>query len=289
MKYNLKSILAYVPQNNEGKQILLQSLFFQKALEMRIFILNLRKPTTLFFQKLNVKRNQIQPEKEKEKLTGFIKDAIQEEIPRNIIPFIQTGKIVPVLIQQSKKGGYEFMIVDKSESDYAGALNRSSLLKIISKANCPVLTLNRYHPVNKISKIVIPIDISQTTKKRLFWATLFAKMFNAQIQIVSALNVDMSEAKSLAYKNAEKIKEMLTGRNIKCDIKILKVHQQETHRVILNYIEEVNPDLVIIRTHQESILSGSKIGKFVEEIVFGCKMPVFTVNYVSKLVSPEIN
>ncbi len=285
MKYELKSILALVPQNNEGEQIFNQAVFFQKALDMRLFVLNILKPSNVFFQNLRVRKIEQKKETATKELTVFIENILKKDIRKNIIPFILVGNDVPLLIRQSKKGGYEFLIIDKSEPDYEGDLTKSKILKIIGKAHCPVLTVNKNYPVHSIKKIIVPIDISQSTKKRLLWATLFAKTFNAKIQIVSALNVDINETKSLAFRNADKIKEMLVKRNVECDIKVLKVHQQDTQKAILNYIENENPDLVIIRTHQDSILSGSKIGKFVEEIVFGCKMPVLTVNYGTKTIS----
>lgn len=70
---------------------------------------------------------------------------------------------------------------------------------------------------------------------------------------------------------------MLTGRGVVCEVVVLKVQQQESHKVILNYIGEQNPDMIIIRTHQESMFAAGKIGKFVSGIVHGCKMPVFAV------------
>ncbi len=57
---------------------------------------------------------------------------------------------------------------------------------------------------------------------------------------------------------------------------------QNKHQAILEYINKEKPELVIIRTHQESIFAETNIGKFVSEIVHGCTMPVFTVNYSQK-------
>ena len=106
--------------------------------------------------------------------------------------------------------------------------------------------------------------------------------FNAKIQIVSALNRNIDETKSLAFKNAVKIKHLLWDRGVECDVKILKVNMQNKHQAILDYINKEKPELVIIRTHQESIFAETNIGKFVSEIVHGCTMPVFTVNYSQK-------
>lgn len=277
MHYRSNSILSLIPQNKEGEHILKQSIFFQKILDMRMFVMDVIKSSSPFQNRLVSKRQIDKQQKEVDKLYSFVKSVIKKEIPKEIILRIKYGNTVSTLINESKKGGYEFIVIDKSGGNFEGALTKIQTNKFISKSHCPVLTINKDLPVKEINKIVIPIDISQTTKKRLYWATLFAKKFDAEIQIVSALNVNIDETKSLALKNAEKIKKMLNERDVKCDIKVLKAHQKEKHQVILNHIKEEHPDLVIIRTHQEFIFSGKKIGKFVSEVVHGCKMPVFTV------------
>lgn len=279
MENRLKSILAFIPQNKEGELVLKEALYFQQALGMRIFVLNVIKASSIFSRKFQPKKTESLENEAKHNLNDFIKKVIQEEIPKKLILKIRTGDVVSTLINESKIGGYEFIIVDKSKSSFKGALHWNKIDKFVSQSHCPVLTVNKDFPVCEIKKIIIPIDISQSTKKRLLWATLFAKKFNAKIQIVSALNININETKSLAFKNAVKIKHLLWDQGIECDIKILKVHKQEKHKAILEYIEEEKPELVILRTHQESIFSGTNIGKFVSSIVHGCKIPVFTVNY----------
>jgi len=58
----------------------------------------------------------------------------------------------------------------------------------------------------------------------------------------------------------------------------IKIYTHEKSKVILNFIRDKDPDMVIIRTHQESNLFNTSIGKFVSELVHNCKIPVFTVN-----------
>ena len=276
------SILAFIPQNKSGELVIKEALYFQQILEMRIFILNIMKTPSLLSKILKTKKLETRITKARQKQSDFVKNVIQKEIPKNIILKIKTGDVVPTLIHESKYGGYDFIIVDKSKSSFKGALHWSKFDKFINQSRCPVLTINKDFPIREIKKIIIPIDISQTTKKRLLWATLFAKKFNAKIQIVSALNKNINETKSLAFKNAVKIKHLLWDRGVECDVKILKVNMQKKQQAILEYINKEKPELVIIRTHQESIFAETNIGKFVSEIVHGCTMPVFTVNYSQK-------
>lgn len=282
MKYRSNSILAHIPQNQHGKHILHQALFFQEALGMRIFVMDFIKNKSLFSINPKSKRNQIRHQGAINKFTDFVKKQVQSEIPNNIILRIAWGNHINTLITESEQGGYEFLLLDKNKSQDPTAFSKTELDKCISKSFCPILTVNRDHPIEKINKIVIPIDISQRTKKRLYWATFFAKKLNARVQIVSALNINIDETKSLAYKKAENLKEMLRNRGVQCDVKILKVHKQQHHTAVLEYIDAEKPELVIIRTHQEYRFTGKKINKFVSEIVHGCEMPVFTVGGITQ-------
>lgn len=277
MYHRSNSILAHIPQNRDGESILKQALFFTNALNMRIFLLDVIKTGPAFLHNPKSKRNQIRHQEELDKFTEFVKNCLDNTIPENIILRIGWGTIVNNLIAESECGGYDFVMIDKSEHANNEHLSRADISRYVSKSYCPVLSVNKEYPLNEIKSIVVPIDISQHTKKRLYWATFFAKKLGAKIHIVSALNINIEEHNSLAFRNAEKIKKMLKKRGVDCKVKILKVHNQEKHTAVLDYIEEVNADMIIIRTHQEVRFTGKKIGKFVSEIVHGCKKPVFTV------------
>ncbi len=283
MNYMSNSILAFIPQNKTAKPVLKQILRIKKSLKMRIFILQILEKSSSSILNFQSKKKEIQINAAKDKLVEFIVKTTKKELPDDYLPRIKTGDILATLINESKKGGYDFLILDKQES----GLKKTNINKLVSRSFCPVLLFSKDFPFKKIKNIIIPIDISQTTKKRLFWATFFAKELKAKIKIVSALNINIDEAKSLARKNADKLKEMLQKRGIECEVKILKVHNQLKHKVILDYIEEENPEMVIIRTHQESIFADKRIGQFVSEIIHGCKMPVFTVSHSTQSLSLE--
>lgn len=282
MKYRSNSILAYVPQNREGQSILKQVVFFIEALGMRVFLVDLIRNTSIFSVNPNSKKNQIRHQGALNRFNEFVKKTLDGDIPNNIILRIGWGKVVRTLIAESERGGYEFVVIDKSNDTEAGLPSKSDVDRYVSKSHCPVLTINKDHPIEKVKTIIIPIDITQQTKKRLYWATFFAKKMNAKIQIVSALKVNIEETKSRVYKNADKLKHMLEERGIECEVKILKAQYKETQDVILEHIEKAHAELVIIRTHQEYQFSGRPIGKFVSGIIHGCKIPVFTVGGVTK-------
>lgn len=287
MKLKSSTILAFLPQQQNDELILNQALFFKQALGMRIFVLNILNVLSILPSKFRLKKVQKIKQSALLELTAFVKNTTQKEIPKDLILRIKFGKTVPTLINESRKGGYEFIIVDKGKRNLRGALTKNQVNKIVNRSYCPVLLLTREFQKYEINKIVIPVDIAQKTKKRLLWATLFAKKFNAKIQIVSALSANIDEKRSLAFSNAEKIKNMLNKRGVDCEVKIIKTQNRPAYKVVLEYIEKEKPGLVIIRSHQESVLERAHLGKFVSEIVHACNAPIFTVGYSKKSIPTD--
>ncbi len=278
MKYGLNRFMGFIPKNEDGESVLKTALFFQKALGLEIFALSIIKGSFPLFHRLRISDLKKRINEEKEDMASFIRSIILKKIPKNIIVRIKRGSLIPTLIDESKHGGYEFMVVAKSEKSFACKKFKKKVNKLISNTHCPVLSICTNYEPSEIKKILVPIDITQSTKKRLLWTSKFAKKFGAKVHVVSALNIDMTKTRSLAYRNADKIKHLLTDQGIECELEVLKVHGKKRHQVIQDYIDEVKPDLLIMRTHQETTLFGSKIGEFVSELVHSCKMPVFTVN-----------
>lgn len=279
MKKKEYSILALISPNKEGETVLKEALYMQNTLEVKLVILNVLKEPTFFERNFQSQEIEAEVERAKKELTSFVENVVGNKLPDNIVISVRAGNPIDVLLEKSKTDGLEFLLIDKSNSDYPGALNKEEINELVSLSKCPVLTVNKDFGVPNIKNIAIPIDINQSTKKRLLWATFLAKKHKAKITILSALKANISVKKSLALRNARKIRHLLWDHGIECDIKILKVYDRESHQVVLKYIKEEKPELVIIRTHQESIFSNTGIGRFVSKIVHGSKLPVFTVNY----------
>ena len=268
--------MVYLSPNEDGKIILQQVLFFRKTLGMRVFICHINEKLPFFKKLFYPDKRPLIIEWTPEKLREFAKSVIPANELEHFSFRIKKGKRIPLLIRQSKNGGYEFMVVDKSNS--ATSLKPKELDKLISHSFCPIMAINKNFPVKEIKTIIIPVDVTQSTKKKLLWATFFAKKYGAKIIIVSALTLNIDIQKSLVWKNSEKLKTMLSQRGVESEVQILNAPGRKKQEVILNFIRKKNPDMVIIRTHQESNLMNTRIGIFVSELVHNCNIPVFTVN-----------
>jgi nucleotide-binding universal stress UspA family protein len=276
MRYRSNNILALVPPCEGGADILQQVLFYQQALGMQIFVYHIVAKPSLFEKVFHGKRAKNARLDALNKLREFTETVIPANAQKFFTYRIKYGNTLPVLLRQSKKGGYEFIIVNKSGTTCA--MDPSDLDKLVSQAQCPVMVVSKDHLVSEITKILIPVDVLQSTPKKLLWATYFAKKYNAKVIIVSALTINIEKKQSLAWRNAEKLKHILVQRGIKCEVIIIKAPGAEKHTVILDYIQNEKPGMIILRTHQDSVSINSQIGGFVSKLVHESNVPVFTVN-----------
>jgi nucleotide-binding universal stress UspA family protein len=194
------------------------------------------------------------------------------------------GNLVSTLIKQAQGGDFLFIILKRStlQKGVSCLLDQHEIDKIIGHSYCPILSINENPTPKEIKNILVPIDISEGTTKRLLWASMFAKITGAKIRIISALKINIDESKSLAFKNAEKIKSMLMERGIECEVELIKVQGQFMHEVVLAYIETRKPDFIIIRKHHIASYFSTTIGDFAKEIIRGSGIPVFTVSQSQK-------
>lgn len=280
MKHSLHDVLVLVPLSDEGKIVLKQAMYLQKVLPFRIFVLNVIPPVPFYKRLFSSRKAKALKDEAHNKLTEFIKDFYQGTIPSNVIVKVIMGDPVATLIDQARSGDFYFMILKRSahRKGILNLLEQSEIDKIIGHSYCPVLSINEESTPENLNSILIPIDISESTNKKLLWASLFAKESKAKIQVVSALNINIDEQKSLASKNAEKIKTMLQERGIECEVDVLKVHNQVKHEVVLNYIASKKPEMVIIRKHHIASYANTTIGDFAKEIIHESIVPVFTVS-----------
>ena len=287
MKYRLLDVLVVVPLTDEGKIVLKQAMYLQKVLACRVFVLNVIPPIPLFRRYFNSRNVKNLKDEALQKLTHFAKDFFEGKIPHSIILKVLMGNMVSTLIKQAQKEDFLFIILKRSihKKGVSSLLEQKEIDKIIGRSHCPVMTVNEDTTHRNIKNILIPYDISESTKKKLLWASMFAKKTNAEIQIVSALNINIDERKSLALKNAEKIKLMLLERGIKCAVEILKVHDKIKHEAVLSYITAKKPDFVIIRKHQVASSFKTTVGDFSKEIIHRSPVPVFTVSQTHKNIA----
>ena len=177
MKYRSNDVLVVVPLTDEGKIVLKQAIYLQKIISFRIFVLNVIPPISFLNRHFNSQKVEELKKEAFQKLNDFVKDFFGGEIPEKVILKVSMGNLVPILIKHTQSDDFLFIVLKRSmhQKGISNLLDQNEMDKIIAHSQCPVLSVNEESTQGELKTILVPIDISESTKKRLLWASMFAK------------------------------------------------------------------------------------------------------------------
>ncbi|HAP00889.1 MAG TPA: hypothetical protein DCQ93_03080 [Bacteroidetes bacterium] len=154
----------------------------------------------------------------------------------------------------------------------------STAYRVVSEAPCPIITLREVKKKIAFKNIVLPIDNSKDTMKKVGLAIEWAKAFGSTVHIL-ALTAFFEELvvqiKDLKEQVAEVVSE-LEKNGIKHQQKMIR-HQRVSDSVH-DYAKKVNADLIMIATGQENAFTDAIFHSAARNIVTDSSVPVLSVN-----------
>ncbi len=275
----IRKILAPVPLGSDCKIAIQQAMVFHKVYDSEIILLHVETEFSFFHKLLRPDRLKKHIKRAKKKLKKYAKNYFGGEIPDFISMQVSTGELIEEILLAAKKTKCDLIIISKGERIFSrlSFLKNENADKLISGAVCPVLTISGKHAEKGIKDILIPVDITKKITNKVAWVKYLAEKFNAKVHVISVLNMEIPPLKSLAYRKALEIETSMKKAGLEVNVELLKTKNQSMHEVVLSYIGELKPDLVLMMTHQESILFDNYIGKFAGEIIHRSESPVFNL------------
>ena len=275
----IKKILAPVPLGSDCKIAIQQAMIFHKVYGSEIILLHVETEFSFFHRLLRPARLKKHIKRAKKKLKKYARNYFGGEIPDFISMQVRTGELIQEILLAAKNTKCDLIIISKGERIVSrlSFLKNENADKLISGSICPVLTISGKHTENGIKDILIPVDITKKITNKVAWVKYLAKKFNAKVHVISVLNLDIPPLKSLAYRKALEIENSIKAVGLEVNVELLKSRNQPMHDVVLSHIHEIKPDLVLMMTHQESILFDNYIGKFASEIIHRSESPVFNL------------
>ena len=275
----IRKILAPVPLGSDCKIAIQQAMIFHEVYGSEIILLHVETEFSLFHKLLRPDRLKKHIKRAKKKLKKYAKNYFGGKIPDFISMQISTGELVQEILLAAKKTECDLIIISKRERIVSrfNFLKNENADKLISGAICPVLTISGKHTEEGIKNILIPVDITKKITSKTAWVKYLAKKFNAKVHVISVLDLDIPPLKSLAYRKALEIEISMKKAGLEVNVELIKANNRPMHEVVLSHIHELKPDLVLMMTHQESILFDNYIGKFAGEIIHRSESPVFNL------------
>jgi len=174
----------------------------------------------------------------------------------------------------------------------------SAAEEVVRLSPCPVFTIRETEvpkPAVQVNKILVPIDVSDHSKKALAYASVIAKSYNACLQVLHIIEETLHPAFSVTGKSSifdlvpgikddsrkrieKMIREVITDK-VKSDVFIKSGRAAND---IIKFAEENSTDLIVIATHGLTGLEHMLLGSVTEKVVRMSRCPVFTVKAFGK-------
>jgi nucleotide-binding universal stress UspA family protein len=159
----------------------------------------------------------------------------------------------------------------------------SNAHKVVSVAKCPVITVQTHVTRIGFTNIVLPIDRSAHSREKVNIALRFADLYDAKIHILGLLE------NSEEHEN-DKLQIVLDQVQHAVEQAKLRFSRQTVKGTNLAYEAmrfgpQVNADLIVIMTEQESTLTGVFLGPRAKQIVNHSRIPVMSIKPREALMS----
>lgn len=152
----------------------------------------------------------------------------------------------------------------------------SNALKVITKSNCPVMTMSEKATKLGYSNILIPIDTTVHSRQKVVYAMEIAKQFAAHVHCVGLLTASEENERNGMEVIMGQIEKLAKEKHVICSTDILENVKNRAVSTI-KYGEKVNADLIIIMTDQDAELSGFFLGPYSQQIIHLAKVPVIAI------------
>ena len=191
---------------------------------------------------------------------------------------LRKGKVSLEVAKQAKNVQAELLIcgthgISGFEEFWIG----SNAYKIVIHSSCPVITVRvDFKLKSLINKILLPIDGSAQTAKKVFYAAKFAKYSNSEVHVLALYSNSVKAIKRRTDNSVKTVKKYLEENDIPC--KINSLISENITFATMDYASKNDIDLIAIMTEQEITPSRSILGTTAQQIISNSASPVLCIH-----------
>ncbi|MDZ4758610.1 MAG: universal stress protein [Bacteroidota bacterium] len=153
--------------------------------------------------------------------------------------------------------------------------NGSETYKLIKEAPCYVVSIQKPMKRQSIKKIVLPIDTTQETRQKVPAAMQMAKLFDATIHVLGVSSSNSPDTLKTVKNYAEQAADFMRERDTKVEIDFLQ--GTNLTDVTLQYVDNIDADMLMIMAVEEPNPYGMFEGSFPEQMILKSQVPVISI------------
>lgn len=152
----------------------------------------------------------------------------------------------------------------------------SNAFRITTSAPCPVVTIkNDYSIGHDILNILLPLDSSLETRKKLPFTVNLAQQFGSTIHLLKVYNSSLGVIRRRIDSFGEEALKHLKDADVKYELKTAEADNVAT--AIIDYADNHKIDLITIMTDQETTTGSRFLGPYSQQLIYLAKMPVMSL------------
>jgi len=190
---------------------------------------------------------------------------------------LRKGKVYQELSLQAKSSDASLIVVGTHGiSGYEEFWIGSNAYKIISYAPCPVISVRVDFDLERpIKKIVLPIDNSSGSTKKVPAAAGIAHAFGADIHLLGVYTTQLASLRKKVDRAIAEAEKYLISKNVTYLIE--KRQSGNLPLTVTDYAHQQNADMIVIMTDQDKATQSILMGDFSQTIINRSSMPILSV------------
>lgn len=196
---------------------------------------------------------------------------------------LEEGKIYAKVNEVAKRLDATFIIMGTKGGEGSKFIG-SNANKVVKTAPCPVITIKGKQHNQGCERIVLPLDLTKETGDKVKQAILFAKLFKAEVFIVSVLLTGKEDVVNKLKDQLVIVKKYIERNNVKCTAEVVKILKSEESlsKAVIKYAEKISADLLMIMTQEESDIKQLFIGSKAKGVIKNSNIPVISIQPSTK-------
>ncbi|WP_320018903.1 universal stress protein [Labilibaculum manganireducens] len=272
----INKILVPVSLAGDGENAFKQALFFRRILSAKITLLHVVSSGSRFGNVVQSDIVRSLQARAMVRLVRFVKIHFKGRIPENIELRVEIGSHILKTAEIARDENFDLIIINKTKKSNAliDKFKKHSADRLIDDSICPVLAVESRWTNRGIRDILVPVDVSRRSGDLLEWSIFMGNLLNARIHLLTALQVKIKLERSLAFKKAHIMKELIVRAGVNCKVTIVEREEETRLNALLLGAKKQSADLVMVQGHQEMIFSGGQGAKLVTGFLHSSSVPV---------------
>jgi len=188
------------------------------------------------------------------------------------------GKTEEEIVKVSELVGANLIVMGTSGAEtFAKRFVGSNAMRVIKESRIPVITLRGIPKRENYATIVLPLDLTTETREKVSRAINLARNFDAEVKVVTILLTDDDEVKNRLKTLLNQVVTFISDAKVKCSSEFRFAENENLGDEVIKYATEVDADLIMIMTQQETNFKDRFIGSAAQEIINNASIPVCSV------------